>query len=447
MRNWIILNVIIPLSDLFFGNKFKFALEQHRQYRNLSEGDLINVQLKKLENLLSHATTTVPIYANFKRQDSTSTINWLLKLPVITKHDLAKNLESYISNLFLINDLIKYESSGSTGVKSTIYMDKTEQANMRAILLNWWEWNGYKIGDPIFQTGMASKRGLFKKMKDFIFNTHYMIAFDSREEVILKHLKKCERQKEMLLFGYASSLFEIARVAEKSGMKNKFRIVMSQGDKLFSHYEKQIINAFGCKVVEDYGLNEGFMVGQKVDLPYFYIYTPSTYIEILDEHDLPVQDGQIGRIVLTKLDGYAMPLIRYDSGDLGAILPKEEYPSVRKFNFPLLKTIIGRNTDVVKTSSGNQITVHTFTGVFEYYEEIRQFQVEVLAMDRFRVKYIPNEEFNSKILTEIENKIEYLTGDEFTFEWELVEKINPSKSGKPQILINNLIQNSLSDQS
>jgi phenylacetate-CoA ligase len=356
-------------------------------------------------------------------------------------------LGGYISNSFSINELIKYESSGSTGVKSTVYMDKIEQANMRAILLNWWEWNGYIIGDPVFQTGMAEKRGLFKKLKDVIFNTHYMVAFDSREKVILKHLRDCESQKEMLLFGYASSLFEIARVAEKNGVKNKFRIAMSQGDKLFSHYEKQIINAFGCKVVEDYGLNEGFMVGQKVDLPYFYIYTPSTYIEILDEHDLPVPDGQIGRIVLTKLDGYAMPLIRYDSGDLGVILPKEEYPSVRKYKFPLLKSVIGRNTDVVQTSTGNQMSVHTFTGIFEYYEEIRQFQVEVLAIDSFRVKYIASDVFNSKILIEIENKIKELTRDELTFEWELVEKINPSKSGKPQILINNLIQNSLSDQS
>ena len=119
---------------------------------------------------------------------------------------------------------------------------------------------------------------------------------------------------------------------------------------MFNHYRQKISQVFKCDVVEDYGLSEGFMVGQKVDLPYYYIYSPSIYIEILDNENNAVKDG-VGRIP-TKLDGFAMPLIRFDSGDLGIKLPNNKYPINRKYNFPLLQKVIGRNTDIIISPNG-----------------------------------------------------------------------------------------------
>jgi phenylacetate-CoA ligase len=325
-------------------------------------------------------------------------------------------------------------------------MDKIEQANMRAILINWWEWNGYELGDPIFQTGMSEKRGLLKKSKDIFLNTVYIKAFDLSEKSVLRVLLKVARKKKILFFGYASSLFEISKIAQKNNIKLDVRLAMSQGDKLFNHYTTKIHECFGCNVVEDYGLNEGFMVGQKVDIPYFYIYTPSVFVEILDENDQPVPDGELGRIILTKLDGFAMPLIRFDSGDIGSLLPLDKYPENRRFNFPLLKDLIGRNTDIIETKNGNRLTVHSFTGVFEFYEEIEQFQVILEKADCLTLKYIPSTFFKEDVLPMIEEKLRLLMGNDLQFSWVEVLSIPTSKSGKPQILINNLIQNSLSDQ-
>ena len=83
----------------------------------------------------------------------------------------------------------------------------------------------------------------------------------------------------------------------------------------------------------------------------------------------------MGRIILTKLDGFAMPLIRFDSGDLGIKLPSNKYPIKRKYNFPLLQKVIGRNTDIITSPNGKILVVHTFTGIFEHYSEIEQFQI------------------------------------------------------------------------
>src|SRR5690606_1855071 len=120
----------------------------------------------------------------------------------------------------------------------------------------------------------------------------------------------------------------------------------------------------------------------------FYIYTPSSYLELLDDDDRPVPDGEIARVVVTKLDGYAMPLIRYDTGDLAIKLPRHLYPNIRRFNFPLLQKVIGRNTDIINTPEGKNLIVHTFTGIFEFYEEIKQFRVIQREIAKIEIEFI-----------------------------------------------------------
>ena len=80
------------------------------------------------------------------------------------------------------------------------------------------------------------------------------------------------------------------------------------GDKLFSSYQEAIKNAFQCKVYDTYGCNEGFLIASQKDLEYKYIMSPHVYLEILDDDNRPVEDGVMGHVVVTRLDGFSMPL-------------------------------------------------------------------------------------------------------------------------------------------
>lgn len=443
IKSWIIENVFLIAGDKLLGTNTIRFLKEHRKIVKLSSEELTTLQLDKLYAVLEHATQTCKAYKPYGNKQS-STVGWLKTFPILTKKETALSHLDYISSSYELSKLIKYESSGSTGQRSVVYMDKKEQAIIRAILILWWEWNGYYFGRPLLQTGMSPNRGIVKRIKDFLLATEYMVAFNLTDDEIVRKLEKVKHKRNMFLFGYASSLYEIAKTARKYNLTNRFDLVMSQGDKLFNHYELEIEQAFKSKVVEDYGLNEGFMVGQKVDLPYFYIYSPNVYIEILDDNGGPVPDGEMGRIVLTKLDGYAMPLIRYDTGDLGIMLPRERYPANPKFSFPLLEKVVGRNTDIIKTSDGKSLIVHTFTGIFEFYSQIEQFQVIQNIENKIQINYIPASNFKPEILDVIENDIRKKTGSNIGIEWNQVSSIQASASGKPQIIVNNLIKNSLS---
>jgi len=352
--SWLIEIVVFAVGDTLLGTEVKKQLETHRRYTYLNERELHELQSKKLNKMLMHATTTCEGYTTFKRDLPVE--KWIKEFPILTKREMNNNIDSYISSAYLKRQLIESNSSGSTGQRSTVFLDRVEQSITRAITILWWEWNGYYLGKSLMQTGITPNRGLVKRVKDILLRTVYVNAFATSEKDMIKMLTKISKRKNPVLFGYASSLYLLAITAQNNNINVSFEIAMSQGDKLFDHYKTKIEDVFQCRVVEDYGLSEGFMIGQKTDLPYFYIYTPSVFIEILDDNDNEVPNGEIGRIIATKLDGFSMPLIRYDTGDLGVKLPKSKYPDIRDFAFPLLEKVIGRNTDIIRTPDDKNLS-------------------------------------------------------------------------------------------
>lgn len=438
--------IFLPIGDLILGYSISEELIKCRNIERLSEKELNELQSLKLGEILSHATETCAAYKAIKIERNSNAVDWLNDFPVLLKSELVQNQSSYLSSKYSTKELIKLESSGSSGVKSTVYLTKKEHSILRAILINWWEWTGFYLGKPMLQTGCTPNRGIIKGIKDFLTNTVYCDAFGMDEVTAKECLNKILKKSPRHLGGFASSLYILAEIAEKNDLKVSFDGAISWGDKMFGHYKEKIESVFNTKVFENYGCNEGLMIGQKVDLDYFYIYTPNVYLELLDDNDQPVKDGTIGRVIVTKLDGYAMPLIRYDTGDLAIKLPKEEYPKERRFNFPLLKKVIGRNTDIIKTSDGKNLIVHTFTGIFEFFKEIKQFRIIQEKLESITIEYIPSEYFREDVLKDITNQIRIKTGSSIKIEWKKVKIIPPTASGKPQLIENKLIKESLAQK-
>lgn len=165
-----------------------------------------------------------------------------------------------------------------------------------------------------------------------------------------------------------------------------------------------------------------------------YIMTPNVYLEIIDDNGNEVGDGQIGNVVVTNLNSYAMPLIRYRIGDLAIKLPSFKYPDNRKIQLPLLQKVIDRDNDIVKTANGKYLIVHSFTGIFEHYSQVKQFCVIQKDLNGIIIKIIPNQGCNEDVLDEIKNKIHEITDQSFVVDFNIVNKIEPTPSGKPQII-------------
>ncbi len=437
MYQKILENIILPLGDVFNNSSYTKQLKYWRQVDTFSEQELQSLQEKNLKKILQFAVKEISIYKEISLNGNTP-YDWILNFPILTKDTLRSNGEALLTKDK--NTLITYSSSGSTGIQTTVFMDKEEQSNIRAILTHWWEWSGYQIGNNIVQTGMDANRSKLKRTKDFLYKTYYIPAFSLTETQLKEVCDKLQNPtKSYYLVGYASSLHVIATYALKKNYKIQLSAVISLGDKLFSTYKNSIQKAFKCNVFDTYGCNEGFLIASQKDLEYKYIMSPHVYLEILDDDNKPVKDGVMGHVVVTRLDGFSMPLIRYKIGDLAIKLPKNKYPEKRNFNYPLLQQIVGRESDVVHLLDGKKLIVHSFTGIFEYISEIKQFQVLQEHSDAITIYYIKSDTFTLDILQKITNELQqYIQDINFKIFYKEVHFIAPSKSGKPEIIINKI---------
>lgn len=429
--------VILPISEFVFNIPLSKEIKNLDRITQLSSIEIEKYQLDKLTKLLTFSVQNSEYYKQFNIQvNNGNPLESLKKFPVLTKSLLKAN-----TNIILTKPkekLLKNGSSGSTGEQTIVYWSKKEQTLNRSTQLLWWKWAGYHIGDRLIQTGITPNRKGLKKYKDLFFRTNYIQAFSHNSSEIAAFLKSLNPKKEYFLAGYASSLFVFSKIARENNISVTIKSAISWGDKLFDHYKVSIKEVFGCKTFETYGSAEGLMIGSQKDLDYLYIMSTNVFVELLDDNGNPVEDGKIGNVVITNLNGYAMPLIRYKIGDLAIKLPKEKYPKNRALNLPIFEKIIGRDTDIVKTPTGNYMVVHSFTGIFEHISEIKQFCVIQKDIKGIVILYIKGDGFDTKILSEIKLKIQDALNENFEVSFEEVLEIKPTPSGKPQLIISQI---------
>ena len=269
-----------------------------------------------------------------------------------------------------------------------------------------------------------------------------MKAFGLSESELKTVSEKLTNSNIKYIAGYPSVINQIALSVKKHQLHPNVKGIVCFGDKLFDHHKANIKNSFGedLSLVDTYGCAEGLLMACKYDTPYYYIMSPHVHIEIVDDNGNAIEDGIMGNVLITCLTNEAMPLIRYKLGDLAIKLPKEKYPSNRLLNYPLLQKIVGRETDVIKSKTGVVLNVHSFTGVMEYYESIKQYKVVQDSLEQITIQYIvdTNYDFDVKALDDIKTKLNDLTKSGLHILFEEVSHITASKSGKPQIIESNL---------
>lgn len=433
----------MPLGDLVTGSTVMRDLKKWRKVVSLSEAEIDSYSRARLLKLLNFSTAKVPYYKKYSEYKQDSPYLWIKQFPIMNKSIVKENIDLMLSKPK--NKLIKSVTSGSSGEQGVIYKDKKDISNGQALILLLWGWADFYPGKPILQTGVTSKRGFVKSLKDLLLRTKYYVAFGLSDKEVEELLNKQVGKRNWHLAGYASSLYVLAEVCNRKNITGiKFDKAISLGDKMFPHYRKEIKKAFGCEVIDTYGLSEDLTIAAQKDNEYYYILSPHVYVEILDDEGNEVKDGELGHVIATSLDAYAMPLIRYDTGDLAVKLPRKRYPAKRELNLPMMERIIGRDTDIIKTASGKFMIVHFFTGIFEFIPEIKQFKVIQRNLDSMEIEYIPGENFSSNICVDIEKQIHTYLNEKFPIKWTEVKEILPTKSGKPQI-VQSFLEKSLYD--
>ncbi len=348
---------------------------------------------RRLRQVVETAWREVPFYRDLMegagvRPDDIRTAADLPAIPIVTKDMLR---EGYPERTTRDTGRRTYVSatSGSTGKNFQVREDAPTAGWYRASFMLALGWAGWRIGEPHLQMGMTTTRSLDRRLKDRFLGTLYASAARLDDASLDGHLDRLEARGVRHVWGYPGSVYCLARRARARGWSRRMDSVVTWGDTLFPHYRAEIESAFGRRVTDTYGCAEGIQVAAQCGADErYHVFELDTVVETLDEAGTAVPAGETGSLILTRLRAGPMPLIRYRVGDAGSL----EDPAVRcpcGRGFALLRSVQGRDTDIVVTPSGNRLIVHYFTGILEHFEEIDEFQVVQDEPGAVRVRVVP----------------------------------------------------------
>ena len=136
----------------------------------------------------------------------------------------------------------------------------------------------------------------------------------------------------------------------------------------------------------------------------------------------------MGRIVITDLYNKALPLIRYDTGDLGIMIEGNDESK----GFPILKKLFGRKLDVIYDCDGNPIHPMFLSRTLKNYSHIKQWQFIQKSTMRYELKLITQEK---KSIEKCLNELKNLLGDKSKIDVKFVDGIPVLSSGKRKSVI------------
>ncbi len=205
--------------------------------------------------------------------------------------------------------------------------------------------------------------------KDKLRNFIYFSPFHINDENSAYYLNLMKEEKVKFLRGYPSSIKALADFIKNSNYTPpKIKGILVASERLSSKDKQIIESAFNSKVYNHYGLADiCVMMGSCEQGMGLHNYQDYGYLELQDN-----ESENIKKIIGTNLHNYAMPLIRYNTGDLAEV---SECNCNCSRNFPVINNILGRNDSSIKTVEGYSIPTVNFYTMFEYYMEIEQWQI------------------------------------------------------------------------
>lgn len=384
-------------------------------------------QDERLRHILKYAIQNVPFYQDITEPD-------ISRFPVMSKPVYKEQGNRCRSKEYLNDDkLFIASTSGSTGTPLVVYQDVNKKARMRADLIAAHEAVGWHLGDHyVFIRNWVSnyKQSLIKNFAQNVENISVTDFDDKKKAWLCEHLKK---NPNSIIFGYASSVCDFLTYVKKEKIethKLSVKLIVCDSDELTSSNRKALEDTFDCIVINRYDNEENGLLA--ISSPYkdeLTVNYPSLYVELLKlDSDEPVQPGEMGRVVVTDLFNHAMPLIRYDIGDLAVSL--DEAGKIRT-----LSCISGRKADCVYSTDGKMISSVAISGITEVFDEIAKYQLVQTSKEGFEFHYVGK--IGEIDMKELSDRLHTALGTNAEIQYIVEQDIPLGKNGKAKTTVCN----------
>jgi phenylacetate-CoA ligase len=284
-----------------------------------------------------------------------------LKLwPVLTKQEIADDPQAFLTRETTASD-IPTLTSGTTGIPLRIWRPRKTFREL---------FRSSDVGKGWFGVRPDARRASFtgKSVVPLESERVWRINIPGRQLVLSQyHLspntvgayaRALARWRPTLLDGYTSNLVSLAELLRASELTVSVPLVVTTCEVLTDAGRRLLQDAFEGAVCDKYGTSENAVLATECPAGSRHVFQNVGILEVVDDDSKPVPDGRPGRLLLTSLTNDLMPLVRYEVGDVGAVVRSSSCPCGR--TSPILTHILGREDDVIVSEDGRRIGIFAF---------------------------------------------------------------------------------------
>ena len=391
-------------------------------------------QQVRLGKLIQHAYHTTPYYRELLKTDTPD----ITQIPPLEKWNIREDLDRLCSDRFTREERIKNTTGGSTGTPLTFYQDRNywNQRNLSVYYFD--RWAGSDLGEPqlIIWGAPADLKGdehWKYRLNTFWRNQYWLNGFHLTDEEMHAAFEKMNRCHPQTILTYPSSLYQFAAFLYENGLIPKWQLkgIISSAEMLHPHYRALAEDVFRTKVYNRYGGREVGLIAMECKEGRMHINCRDIYLEI----DSPNPYTQPGEILITQLNNYAMPFIRYRIGDIGIL---SDELCLCGNQLPILDDLLGRTTATFRTRTGTLVHGGYFTQQFYGVDGVSQFQIIQESLKHCVLKLVINERWTEAARRYLVQSIQRGLGGDVVVTVEFVEEIPLSTSGKREFTISKL---------
>ena len=424
----------LKLARIRYAGGYKRYREELERSQYFSECALAELQDERLRSLVRHCYDNVPYYAKLFRElrlapSDFRTTSDLPKLPLLAKETVQSQPGQFYAQNYTNTPAEIVSTSGTTGTTLRIRVDTEGRRKNYAFFSRFKSWTG--VGPSGRTATFAGRTIVPVKSQRPPFWRHnlaaHTILFSSyhlSEKNIPAYLAKLCDWDPHLIDSYPSSVEALARYALAYGVRAPHpRAIVTSSETLRTQQREAICKAFATRVFDQYGGAEQVCFISQCEAGSYHIHPEYGVTEFIpDEASDP---KSACRIVATGFTNMAMPLLRYDIGDL-AVPGGTPCSCGRKFR--TVEEIIGRADDIIRTPDGRR--VGRLDPVFKGLQTIRKAQIVQEDLRHILVRVVPGEGFRPGDLDSIRYELEKRLGRDVEYTFKLMEEIPVGAGGK-----------------
>lgn len=400
-----------------------------------------NWQDERLRMLVKHAYETVPYYRELfdRRGLSPQDIQHqgdLGKIPLLTRRDIQSNFDRLWSRAFKRKHLRLGHTSGTTGSPLEVLYDHGVVAATYAMMDRQYRWAGARLsrsGDRIAvlrgNVIVPVTRGKPPYWRyNYVHNQLLLSSFHLSPDNLPHYANELRRFKPVVLDGYPSTLYILAKYFRSRGERFPVRAVITSSETLYDFQRELIEESFGCRVFDYFAAAERVIFATECEQHIgHHLCSEYGITEVVDQQGEALPPGEAGVLVGTSLHNLGMPLLRYVGNDVTVLKP---LPCSCGRGLPLMEDVATKAEDIIALRDGRMISPSVLTHPFKPMHTVEASQVIQEDYDLVRIKIVPCGTFGEPERNHLVHEFKARLGEDVEVIVEETDTLPRTASGK-----------------